>query len=83
MVEEYNPPCSDMGKKIAAQYTGKSGESLAASAFSNAAKFSRGIVGVVETTGRVAVGDEVTIETEHLPKWLRDMGPGGPHTTLD
>jgi len=72
MVEEYNPPCSDMGAKIAAEYTGKSGAALAASTFSNAAKFSRGIVGVVEATGRIAVSDEVIIETEHLPKWLRD-----------
>jgi hypothetical protein len=74
MVEEYNPPCSDMGEKIAAQYTGKSGAVLAASAFSNAAKFSRGIVGVVEAPGRISVGDQVIIETERLPKWLRDNG---------
>jgi hypothetical protein len=74
MVEEYNPPCSDMGEKIAAGYTGKSGAALAASAFSNAAKFSRGIVGVVEAPGRIAVGDQVIIATERLPKWLRDNG---------
>jgi MOSC domain-containing protein YiiM len=74
MVEEYNPPCSDMGKKVAREHTGKSGSNLAASAFSNAAKFSRGVVGVVEATGRIAVGDEVIIETERLPKWLRDKG---------
>jgi MOSC domain-containing protein YiiM len=74
MVEEYNPPCSDMGEKVAEEYTGKSGSNLTASAFSNAAKFSRGVVGVVEATGRIAVGDEVTIETERLPKWLRDKG---------
>ena len=82
MVEEYNPPCSDMGEKIAAGYTGKSGAALAASAFSNAAKFSRGIVGVVEATGRIAVGDEVTIKTEHLPKWLRDMGQAAQNRAM-
>ena len=71
MVEEYNPPCSDMGEDIAAKYSAKTGAALAGSAFANAAKFSRGIVGVVEAPGRMAVGDEVIIETERLPRWLR------------
>lgn len=71
MVEEYNPPCSDMSEKIAQLYTSKSGEPIANSAFSKAAKFSRGLVGVVEVAGIIQAGDEVVVEPEILPKWLR------------
>jgi len=71
MVEEYNPPCSDMSAKIAQLYTSKSGEPIANSAFSKAAKFSRGLVGVVEVAGVIRAGDEVVVKPEVLPKWLR------------
>lgn len=71
MVEEYNPPCSEMGAKLATLYTCNSGESVADNAFSQAAKFLRGVVGVVEVAGKISAGDTVTVETEQLPKWLR------------
>ena len=71
MVEEYNPPCSDMGKKVAALHHTVSGTPLQDTAFSQAAKFSRGIVGVVEVVGSISAGDEVLVEAELLPKWLR------------
>ncbi len=71
MVEEYNPPCSDMGETIACKHTTRSGETLEGSAFSKAAKFQRGLVGVVELAGQIKVGDTVTVEPERLPKWLR------------
>lgn len=71
MVEEYNPPCSDMGASIAERYTTRSGEPVAPTAFSDAAKFLRGVVGVVDVAGKVAVGDVVTVTPEQLPKWLR------------
>lgn len=71
MVEEYNPPCSDMGESVAARHARLSGESVDAASFSNAAKFSRGIVGVVEVAGTVQVGDSVVANPERLPKWLR------------
>jgi MOSC domain-containing protein YiiM len=61
MVEEYNPPCHDMGKKIASMYATRSGQSLASTAFSKAAKLTRGIVGVVEAAGTISVGDSVTV----------------------
>ena len=61
MVEEYNPPCHDMGKKIAAAYATRSGKPLASTAFSKAAKLTRGIVGVVEAAGTVSAGDGVTV----------------------
>jgi hypothetical protein len=71
MVEEYNPPCADMGAKIAAEYKRTNGEPIATPDFSAAAKFCRGVVGVVEVPGDIQVGDEVRIEQEPLPKWLR------------
>ena len=71
-VEEYNPPCLEMGKKLASIYTTHSGEPLAETAFSQAAKFSRGVVGVVEVAGVISAGDAVTVELYQPPKWLRD-----------
>jgi MOSC domain-containing protein YiiM len=61
VVEEYNPPCHDMGKKIAALYTRSGGQALTSTAFSKAAKLSRGIVGVVEAAGTIRAGDTVTV----------------------
>lgn len=61
MVEEYNPPCHDMGKKIAALYTCSNGEALRSTAFSKAARLTRGIVGVVEAAGTISAGDAVTV----------------------
>ena len=72
MVEEYNPPCLDMGKKLASLHSRKSGEALADTAFSQAAKFSRGVVGVIEVAGTINTGEEVTVELYQPPKWLRN-----------
>jgi MOSC domain-containing protein YiiM len=71
MVEEYNPPCSDMGEKLAQLHSTHSGAPLQDTAFSQAAKFLRGVVGVVEVAGGISVGDKVTVGPERLPKWLR------------
>ena len=70
MVEEYNPPCHDMGKKLASKYATRSGEPLSSTAFSKAAKLTRGVVGVVEAAGVISAGDEVTIELYETPAWL-------------
>ena len=70
MVEEYNPPCHDMSKRVAALYTSNSGDPLSSTAFSKAAKLKRGIVGVVEVAGDISAGDEVTIELYETPAWL-------------
>jgi hypothetical protein len=37
--------------------------------FSKAGKLNRGIVGVIETTGRINQGDEVTVITYEEPAW--------------
>lgn len=70
IVEEYNPPCHDMGRKLAATHVTRSGEPLATTAFSKAAKLSRGLVGVVEVPGVIEAGDEVQVELYELPSWL-------------
>jgi MOSC domain-containing protein YiiM len=67
VVEEYNPPCHDMGKKIASLYTTSSGATLQSTAFSKAARFSRGIVGVVEAAGTIHAGDAVTVVVYKAP----------------
>lgn len=71
MVEEYNPPCHDMGKKLAAAHATRSGEVLLSTAFSKAAKLTRGVVGVVEAAGAISAGDEVTVEIYETPAWLQ------------
>ncbi len=70
IVEEYNPPCHGMGKKLASLYTRNSGEPLSSTAFSKAAKLTRGIVGSVEVAGAVSAGDEVTVKLYETPAWL-------------
>lgn len=69
-VEEYNPPCLDMGERLAKTHRTLSGEPLTSTAFSDAARLSRGIVGVVEVPGEIFPGDEVTIELYEQPSWL-------------
>ena len=69
-VEEYNPPCHDMSKKLAAMYSTRSGESLSSTVFSVAAKLTRGVVGVVEVAGAINAGDEVTVEVYETPAWM-------------
>ncbi len=71
VVEEYNPPCQDMGKKIANLYTTRAGESPSPTAFSKAAKLTRGVVGVVEVPGPISAGDEVVVEIYETPAWLK------------
>ncbi len=70
IVEEYNPPCHEMGQKLAALHASKSGEPLSSTAFSKAAKLSRGVVGVVEVAGTINEGDEVTVILYEPPTWL-------------
>ena len=70
MVEELNPPCHDLGKKLASIHTTRSGEPLSSTAFSKAAKLTRGVVGVVEVPGTISAGDKVTVELYETPSWL-------------
>ena len=70
VVEEFNPPCHDMGKKLASTYATRSGDALSSTAFSKAAKHNRGVVGVVEVAGTISAGDEVSVEIYATPAWL-------------
>lgn len=70
LVEEYNPPCHDMGKQLADTCKTRSGEALRSTDFSKAAKLTRGIVGVVEVAGAISCGDEVQIDLYETPSWL-------------
>ena len=76
IVEEYNPPCPDMGEHLAQNLKSNSEVSLSKSAFPEAAKFSRGLVGVVEVPGIVNVGDEVTVISYKPAPWLAKMPTG-------
>jgi len=70
IVEEFNHPCLDMGKAIAENYVTRSGKPLDSTAFSKAAKLTRGVVGVVEVAGRINAGDDVTVQVYETPSWL-------------
>jgi MOSC domain-containing protein YiiM len=70
MVEEFNPPCGDMSKKMAGLHKTKSGDTLSDTAFSKASKLTRGVVGVIEAAGVINAGDEVTVLVYETPSWL-------------
>ena len=70
LVEEYNPPCHDMGKRVAATHRTRAGNALPSTAFPKAAKLLRGVVGVVEVAGAISTGDEVVVDMFEAPSWL-------------
>ena len=70
IVEEYNPPCREMGQKLAAMHATQSGNALSETAFSKAAKLTRGVVGTVEVAGTIRAGDEVSVILYASPSWL-------------
>lgn len=70
VVVEYNPPCLDMGTKIATMYTTRSGKPLEPTEFSKVAKLSRGLVGVVDVAGAINAGDAVEVVLYETPAWL-------------
>jgi len=70
IVEEFNPPCGDMSKIQASLHQTKSGKEVSNTAFSKAAKLTRGVVGVVEAAGVINAGDEVTVVVYETPGWL-------------
>ena len=70
MVAEYNPPCLDMGTKLAETMQTRSGTPLENTKFSKASKLLRGIVGVVEVAGIINPGDEVEVTLYEHPSWL-------------
>lgn len=72
-VEEYNPPCIEMGEKIASLYSTHSGKTIADSDFPQAAAFCRGLVGVIEVAGAIKLGDEVIVTAYQPPVWIKRL----------
>jgi hypothetical protein len=66
-IEEYNPPCGDMGVQIASKYTTHSGEPLTGQKWLRPAAGRRGVVGVVDVPGEIRVGDEVEVRVYEEP----------------
>ncbi len=62
VIEEYNPPCADMGVQVAATHTTNSGESVAGKMFPKYAVGLRGVSGVVDVAGTIEAGDRVVVE---------------------
>ncbi len=71
VVVEFNPPCRDMGEKIAATHDTVSGIPLDATSFPKAAKLTRGVVGVVDVPGSISAGDDVEVVIYETPSWLQ------------
>jgi hypothetical protein len=68
IVEDYNPPCTDMSEKIAALHTTKSGEPIGRMAFCKHAKRIRGVVGSIDVPGVIKSGDEVAVQIYKAPR---------------
>ncbi len=68
VVEDYNPPCTDMGDKIARLYAKKSGEPLTRKQFLIEAKKKRGVVGSIDVPGEIYSDDEITVKIYSAPK---------------
>ncbi len=67
VVEEYNPPCADMGAQIASKYSTRSNQPLTDKSWLRPAAGRRGVVGVVDVPGEIGVGDEVEVRIYEEP----------------
>ena len=67
LVEEYNPPCTDMGAQIVSAYSSRSGEPLNAQSWLRPASGRRGVVGVIDVPGEIRAGDEVEVRVFEPP----------------
>lgn len=74
-VEEYNPPCIDMGAQLAKRHQRVDGTELGPRDWLRPASGRRGILGMVDVPGLIAVGDTVEItvfESPVIPRWPVD-----------
>lgn len=67
LVEEYNPPCSDMGAQIASNYSTRSTQPLTDKTWLRPASGRRGLVGVIDVPGEIRAGDEVEVRVYEEP----------------
>ena len=68
VVEDYNPPCTEMGEKIAGLYSKRSGEPLTRKQFLIEARKKRGVVGTIDVPGEIFSGDEIAVKIYSPPK---------------
>ena len=61
LVEMDNPPCVEMGERIAEDFCTKTREAAAGKFFCKHAMGQRGVVGVVDVPGVISVGDRVIV----------------------
>ena len=67
LVEEYNPPCSDMGEQILSKYSSLSGKLDNEQSWLRPAAGRRGVVGVVDVPGEIRAGDEFEVRVFEEP----------------
>jgi hypothetical protein len=67
IVENYNPPCSDMSEKIAELHTTRSGEPIRKLDFCKQARRIRGLVGSIDVPGIINTDDEVVVQRYKPP----------------
>ncbi|MBP39759.1 MAG: MOSC domain-containing protein [Chloroflexi bacterium] len=67
LVEEYNPPCVEMGAQIVAKHGAPSDKSLTPAAWVSLAAGRRGLVGIVDVPGIIRPGDEVEVRVYEEP----------------
>lgn len=68
VIEDYNPPCTEMGDKIASLYVTRSGEPITRKQFLIEAKRKRGVVGVVDVPGSITMGDRIIVRPYKAPR---------------
>ena len=67
VVEDFNPPCTDMADKIVGLYTAHAGKLLARRQFLIEAKRKRGVVGIVDVPGKIRSGDSIVVRRYKPP----------------
>jgi hypothetical protein len=67
LVEEYNPPCSEMGAQIVSKYSTHSNQPLTSKTWLRPASGRRGLVGVIDVPGEIRAGDEVEVRVYEHP----------------
>jgi hypothetical protein len=68
LVEEGNPPCSYIGERIETRYTTASGKPASGRLFPKSALGLRGVVGVVDIAGVLALGDRIVVQVFEPPE---------------
>jgi len=67
LVENYNPPCSDMSEEIAKSHTSNSGEPIKRMDFCKHAGRIRGVAGCIDVAGAISAGDEIVVQHKKPP----------------